>query len=139
MSYDECDNVFGSGSIFWLGDDGEELTFVPVGEPSLVKQGEGKRERDLALFAVASDKGIGAFPVSPARYRSLRPMLSNLKDKAVHVKRSGAKGELDTNYAFELVPMPDSIRAILDGYVTTDIVALAEGAWHVFTKNANDA
>ncbi len=158
MSFKELDELFGSGQNFFLSEDGDTLDFVPVGEPWAADTTDVKgNEKKEAVFAVVSDKGFGALPINPARYRQIRPLLRQLVTmgnidtdsgeftpdesgtdcirKAIRMTRRGAKGKMDTIYELALVTPSQTILDNLDTLDDEEIVQIAQESYDAFKKS----
>lgn len=110
--YDVCDAAFGKAQLTFLKNSGEALKFIPIGSPVVAESKQGKGTTKKAYFAVITENGLAVLPLSPMRYRQMRPLLDENNDVCIEMVRIGDKGELNTKYTFnKVVPIPENLLA----------------------------
>lgn len=134
MDLTKLDEQFGSGSIITLGDDREQVKFIPYGQPwsETVDGKNGPQER--ILFPVISTKGVGVLPCTPTSYRALRPLLKICEGRGLVMTRHGEPRNPNTSYDFDLCDVPESVAAIAGEMGIEDVELIAKNTFESWKK-----
>ena len=120
MSYDDCDRV-AEGRFINLKDDGDEITFLIIGEPVsfLSKSNFGPRTR--YLFPIECDGELRVWGCGKTDYKELSELKDQFANHSVSVTRHGKARSMKTTYTYSLNPDTDADTKSRGSIVDADV------------------
>tara|TARA_Y100000310_G_scaffold330007_1_gene400898 strand:- start:8679 stop:9110 length:432 start_codon:yes stop_codon:yes gene_type:complete len=122
MSFETCNDLFGSGLFIKLENDGDSIAFIIVAEPFSQEQigAYGKKRR--ALFPVMTADGLQLWGVGVKLYRSVEENWKTLRGKAIKLVRHGEAKNPATRYEIKpLKKAPVAVTSAFKGMKPSDV------------------